>query len=277
MLFSIPEFSPEEYRNAYLAFAFFIFLVLFVRRFMKGLFEEKRVRLKTKLIPTFSGSKMAPILVKYFPYYNNLNPKLKRKFQRRLEAFMEMKEFIPRQMDEHEKVNVLIGATAVQLSFGLDTFAFYSFKRILIYPDNYYSTIRQVYHQGEVNVPQRLIVLSAKHFLSGILDTNDGINLGLHEMAHAMHIEAFESGNVHFIKSFGVWEELAIQERERMKEHSNHFLRDYAQENIPEMFAVCTENFFERPQLFQQEMPYLYKQLSVILRQNPVNKECPIA
>ena len=190
---------------------------------------------------------------------------------------MRVKAFIPRKMKVHPEVNVLISATAVQLTFGLDTFAFTSFERMLIYPDNYYSTIRNQYHQGEVNVRLRIIVLSARHFLKGLLDPSDGLNLGLHEMAHAFQIEGFEHGGNDFMVPFKRWESAASYERDNIQSNPNHFLRDYALENTPELFAVCIENFFERPEEFMKELPDVYISLCQLLRQNPLNSGDPRA
>lgn len=214
-------------------------------------------------------------LKKYFPYYSHLNPTVQKVFLGRLKQFMRVKVFIPRQMEHHPVVNVLISATAVQLTFGLDTFAFTSFERILVYPDNYYSTIRQRFHQGEVNVPMRLIVLSARHFLAGLLDPNDGVNLGLHEMAHAFQIEGVERGDNNFVIPFKKWESVASYERDNIHANPNHFLRKYALENTPELFAVCIENFFERPEVFAIELPEVYNALCDLLRQNPLNLNDP--
>lgn len=214
-------------------------------------------------------------LNKHFPYYRQLNPIVQKIFLGRLKQFMQVKLFIPRHMKAHSAVNVLISATAVQLTFGLDTFAFNSFERILIYPDNYYSTIRQRYHQGEVNVRLRLIVLSARHFLKGLMDSSDGVNLGLHEMAHAFQIEGFEYGGNEFIIPFKMWESVASYERDNIEANSNHFLREYALENTPELFAVCIENFFERPEEFMKELPEVYFALCELLKQNPLKLSDP--
>jgi len=79
-----------------------------------------------------------------------------------------MKSFIPRQTEANESINILIAATATQITFGLENFSLFTFNKILIYPDAYYSDIRKQHHKGEINVQARLIVLSARHFLDGI-------------------------------------------------------------------------------------------------------------
>ena len=84
-------------------------------------------------------------------------------------------------------MKALIAGSAIQLTFGYPDVDFGHFWRILIYPDNYYSTITHRYHKGEVNI-KGIIVLSWKSFKEGFADSTDGRNLGFHEMAHALRL-----------------------------------------------------------------------------------------
>ena len=89
------------------------------------------------------------ILNKYFAYYKILPSKEKKLFEDRLKLFMYSKEFIPRGFPKAtDEMRVLISASAVQLTFGLPMVYLKSFKRILIYPDTYYSNINKQYPRG---------------------------------------------------------------------------------------------------------------------------------
>ena len=145
-------------------------------------------------------------LLKYFPYYQDLDKNLKKRFLERVKEFMQLKEFI----------------------------------------------------------------------LSGVKDPNDGINLGLHEMAHALNVHAFEETDHHLEMHFYKWSDEAILEMGNIEVNPNHFLRKYAATNIEEMFAVCTENFFERPEEFSKVLPKLYKKLSNLYKQDPRNHANPV-
>lgn len=210
--------------------------------------SERILRFKSKMFRTKDFQYFDNILKQYFPYYQFLHFELKKKFVTRLQIFLEMKRFIPRQTEANETLNVLIGATATQITFGLENFSLFRFDKILIYPDAYYSEIRKQYHNGEINVQERLIVLSAKHFLEGIQNYKDGKNLGLHEIAHALNVHEFEDRNDAFIHYFEQWEVLARAEMPKIKADDNHFMRNYAATNLQEMFAVSTEYFFEMPE-----------------------------
>ena len=218
--------------------------------------------------------KYITILKKYFHYYNNLNYEDKKLFERKVQYFIYIKEFIPRQMERiTDEMKVLIAACAVQLTFGYPRVFLSHFKRILVYPDNYYSTINQTYHKGEVNPRLKAIVLSWKSFIDGYVDLKDGINLGLHEMAHALRLEnRIMNDEYDFFdpKLLDEWHALADMEIERIGNGTSRMFRDYAATNHDEFFAIAVENFFERPSEFKELMPRIYEVLARLLKQDPI-------
>ncbi|MCV9387734.1 zinc-dependent peptidase [Reichenbachiella ulvae] len=214
------------------------------------------------------------ILKKYFSYYVKLPPEKQKIFEYRVQRFLHQKEFIPRQMKEvREDMKVLIAACAVQLTFGFPNVALSYFTRILVYPNDYYSTISKKYHRGEVNPRLKAIVLSWRHFVDGYLDEKDGRNLGLHEMAHALRIENLIRNNEFGFLDDNIqqqWRIHAGEEIEKIKSGVSTFFRAYAATDFEEFFAVAVENFFERPEAFQQELPQLYTLLALLLHQDPL-------
>ena len=213
------------------------------------------------------------ILRKYFRYYQLLSPANQGKFERKLCNFLYSKQFIPRHMKEVTlEARVLIAASAVQLTFGLPQIYLQHFDKILVYPDEYYSTITKRYHKGEVNPRYGIIVLSWKNFVEGYLQGNDSVNVGLHEMAHALRLENiirneeykfFDEGLVHRFDEFakGICRDMKGE---------GDFFRPYACTDAHEFFSVAIENFFERSALFQQHVPELYAILIRLLRQDPL-------
>lgn len=214
------------------------------------------------------------ILGTYSIYYRKLTPKNKRVFERRLAKFLAMKEFIPRGGLEKitDEMKVLIGSKAIQITFGHPSVYFEHFWRILVYQDSYYSQISRQYHKGEVNAGG-FIILSWKSFIEGMADHDSGINLGLHELAHALHIEnAITNNEYNFLneKKLSAFHEMAYAEMERIKKGDGVFFRDYAATNIHEFFAVMVENFFERPSEFKSYNPALYALSTHLLQQDPL-------
>ena len=235
----------------------------------------------------FAGKKVAPvktwilpvpqlyknILEKYFPYYQKLSPANKSRFERKVCNFLYDKRFIPRNMKEVTiDAKVLIAASAVQLTFGLPKIYLQHFDKILVYPNEYYSSITQRYHKGEVNPRFGIIVLSWKNFVEGYIRSNDSVNLGLHEMAHALRLEniirheEYKFFDDALVKKFDDYAQAIC----RNLENYGNFFRPYACTNEHEFFSVAIENFFERSENFKKQIPDLYVILTRLLGQDPL-------
>lgn len=228
-------------------------------------------------VPGFSRPMSASrrkILEQYFPYYNSLSMENKLKFDRKLQHFIDLKHFIPRNIPVvNEEMKVLIAACAVQLTFGFPKVMLAHFNKILIYPDDYYSRINHAYHRGEVNPRMRVIVLSWKAFVEGYINPTNGRNLGLHEMAHALKFEnRIFNKEFEFLdkKALIEWGVLAREEIIRIHKGQSRMFREYAGNNEEEFFSVAIENFFERPKKFKTLMPKLYANLALLLKQDPI-------
>lgn len=171
-------------------------------------------------------------------------------------------------------MKILIGATIVQVTFGFPRVTLSHFKKILIYPDRYFSTISQTYHRGEVNPRLGIIVLSWPCFIEGFVDERDGINLGIHEVAHALKLENWIRSNDEFNflnpKIWRSYEELAQREMNLIRTGESDFFRKRGAENEHEFFAVALENFFEKPVPFKAQFPDLYQTLVMLLQQDPL-------
>lgn len=217
-----------------------------------------------------------PYLSQYFMFYNSLSSNDKLVFEKRVQKFIDLKQFIPRGgiKEITPEMKALIAGTAVQLSFGYPHIYFVHFWRILIYPDNYYSTITNKYHKGEVN-RRGIIVLSWKSFKEGFSDQSDGINLGLHEMAHALRLI-----NIVENEEYDFYDREIMTEFDKEAEYETNKLlyspnqrslfRKYGAINPDEFFSVAIECFFERSYEFHEYNPKLYLLLSKILKIDPV-------
>ncbi|MEQ8711829.1 MAG: zinc-dependent peptidase [Cyclobacteriaceae bacterium] len=213
------------------------------------------------------------ILKKYFTYYQYLSAEDRMRFERKLVRFLHTKQFVGRGMQITDEVKVLISASAAQLTFGLPNVYLSHFSKVLVYPNDYYSTINNRYHKGEVNPRLKLIVLSWPSFVQGYIEHDSGKNLGLHEMAHALHLEnRIANQEFGFFEPmiFKAWHEQAHKEMKAIKLGQNQFLRAYASEDIYEFFAVAVEHFFERPKELLAAMPTTYQLLVKLLNQDPI-------
>ncbi len=215
------------------------------------------------------------ILNTRFPYYQRLNEKHKAEFVGKLELILTKKTFVGRGGIEvvSQEMEMLIGATIVMVTFGWKQIRLPHFSKILIYPNTYYSSITKSYHRGEVNPKYGIIVVSWACFLDGLKDNQDGINLGIHEIAHALKLEnqIYYNGESEFFnpEAWRAYQELVGPEIEKIKNGNSSILRESAGFNEHEFFAVALENFFERPQLFFDYHPKMYGLLVQLLRQDP--------
>ena len=228
---------------------------------------------ESNLIPSTLAAKYKKILDTHFNFYQLLPSKSKKIFEYRVARFIKLKEFIPRQLTEvTDEMKVLISASAIQLTFGLPKIFLRHFKYILVFPETFYSKANRTYHKGEVNPMKNAIVLSWKDFVDGYI-RNEGINLGLHEMAHALQLENIvENGEFGFLKDEDIekWREIASVEIEKMRTGEATFFREYGSTNHAEFFSVAVENFFERPGEFNEYHAELYKVLTDLLNQDPL-------
>ncbi len=244
---------------------YFIVIILIIRYVIVAYghhFNPKLRRLRQSI----------PSLLSYYSvYYKNLNNKEKIHFEKRVLTFISLKDFCHFSKSEvTDDMKILISSTAVQGTFGFyDGYGYDAFRKIVILDKEYRSKQTKKIHQGEANPRNALIAFSWKHFMEGIKDPHDSINLGLHEFAHALFINNVKGfQNRHFCESIHEWHAMVL---ELSKEQPIHdFFRSYAFENKMELFAVSMEYFFENPKDFETHLPQLYRVMCRLLNQNPM-------
>jgi len=225
-------------------------------------------------IPASLNKQLSVYLNYHSSYYKNLPEKYKLEFERRVKVFIKGKKFVVRNLPRvSDEMYVTLAAYATQISFGFtDIVPFSHFHTILIYPRPYKSTITKKVHKGEVN-RRGYIVLSWRDVQEGGAIPNDGYNLALHEMAHALQLENYiQNEDYEFLDEKNLrklWVYAKNIETDLI-ENDLSFLRKYAATNHKEFFAVCVENFFERPVALRQNHPDIYETLVELLKQDPI-------
>lgn len=207
------------------------------------------------------------------PYFRNLSPDAQEVFVTRLFQFMEDKKFIGREgLVITDEIKVLISASAVQLTFGLKDYMISHLYAINVFPRIFFSKYLNANLKG-LNTQSGVLSLSWNDFKEGYAIEDDKVNLGLHELAHALYIDLDEEGNYdeHFSAYFEKWEDIAMKDYLELKEKKITFFREYGGTNMHEFFAVCVEHFFEAPKEFKKQLPHLYNYLMLMLNQDPDN------
>lgn len=211
-----------------------------------------------------------------FEFYQTLTKTEQQEFEKRVAFITLNKAFVGRQdLSITPRMKVLIAATFAQIGFGFKFISFEDFDKIIIFPKAYYSKHTGRKHKGEVN-SAGVIMLSWADFLEGYNISDDGYNVGLHEIAHALRLEdAMPGEEYHFLKEADLtnWNRVAEREYNSIRAGNTSFIRSYAGTDRQEFFAVCVEQFFEQPQAFYDALPSLYKALAQLMKQDPLKRK----
>lgn len=216
------------------------------------------------------------LLTQHNDYYRNLSPAGRKKFIKRLHRFRSHKNFIGKNgLVIDNKHETLISAAAIQITFGLENYVLSNFREILVFPDTFRFTHSDVYYKGLTGQSGK-IFLSWEDFLEGYETKEDKLNLGIHEMAHALELTALLGSDttMDFAVKYDTWKEKSNDEYHRIRNDEDSFLRNYAGKSEREFFAVCIEHFFEAPKEFSDELPDIYIPLCNLLNQDPRNAHC---
>ncbi len=202
-------------------------------------------------------------------FYARLNPKGRARFLNRLFQLLGRWKFEGREGFVPEfKHSSLIAASTVQLTYGLEFPFLNSVSTIVIYPTSFYSRFLDAEVHGLAGSNGTLL-LSWEWFEHGRTTEDDGLHLGLHEMAHALHLgidrEIFSDN-----RTRNYMDEFLEFSWEYFRQNPL-LLRSYALTNRHEFFAVAVEYFFERPREFMEQLPEIYLRLCFLLNLNPLN------
>ncbi len=255
-------------------FAVFVLAV----RFSSGRGEEEEAvqtpklrRKRAEEKATENGPVYNEWLSKYNPYYSSLSPELRQRFLIRTIEFAQAKEFRFHEIEEKDYMLILISGAAVQMTFGLKNFLMDYFPVIHVIRKEY-----TLHHDNETyygHVSRNGIYISWSHFLAGYEDYTDSVNVGLHEMAHAVSYDVFLGMQDRHDRKF----KQRLQEfrleggpiYRALRQGDSQVLDDYAATNFDEFWAVCVETFFESPEEFRNEEPGLYQSICDLLNQDP--------
>lgn len=258
---------------------FAIFMgVLLIRLFFPRIIHRIRLLFyshKAKAVLEDRQPDYHALLLQYMPYYRSLSHVQQERFVKRTAVFMTSKQFEYVEITAEERMPLLISATAVQLTFGLEHYLMDHFEKIYVMHHDYHYGFNSVPFQGHVT-PEG-IYLSWTNFLKGYDNYHDGDNVGLHEMAHALayvnfNVDEGRDDGFHnrFLRFSGIGREVF---ENMQSDYSGGFLGRYAASRYEEFWAVCVENFFERPTSFKIQLPELYGAMCWLLNQDTLNPD----
>lgn len=250
-----------------LYYTFKMIEMVYVLKHKKPLYNHFYLRLK------LLNEKQKRILKQQFTFYNKLTKKEQGYFEHRVASFINDKDFIGRdELVISEDIKILISATAVMLTFGFRDFYIGLISKIVVYPNAFYSNTNKAFHKGEFNPKLATLVISWEDFKKGFSNEKDNINLGIHELTHAIHINCLKERGVSatiFSDSFKELSDLLTSDESlRKKLMDSDYFRKYAFTNQFEFLAVLIENFIETPHTFKAQFPTVYSKVKQMLNFN---------
>ncbi len=209
------------------------------------------------------------VLQQKFSYYKRLPPNKQQRFETRMVHLLQTLEIEGRDgLIVTNEMRVLLAACLTKLTFGFRLYQIAGFRRIILYPDIYYSTHSQSFNKGETHIAG-IVVLSWKDTLAGLAIEDDNLHLAIHEFAHALYMAHKRRWGVdqRFSLHWPLWLDFVQLESNIQQLQKAGFLRAYAFSNQAELFACLVEAFFESTDQFRQVHPNLFHIMSLLLNQ----------
>ncbi len=202
-------------------------------------------------------------------FYARLSTKRQRYFDHRVVRFLECYEFEGRNgLEVTDAMKTSVAAAHVMLTFGMRTYLPDLLKKVILYPDVYYSPFTKSDNKGEFNPMVGAVVFSWRHFQEGHEIGNDNLHLGIHEFTHLMHLYGERSRHASssiFSDMYGEIVTGLAQPGAIDRVRNTGYFRDYAFTNAHEFMAVVLEHFFETPAEFRAHFPLLYEKVATMI------------
>ena len=218
-------------------------------------------------------------LTDHVAFYAALDASARRRFERDVVWVMDGLTFEGvGEAQPTDRLRLAVAAGAALLLHGHPDWELPTERSVLFVPDTFdeaYGDEEPGVYDGMVH-SQGPIVLSARAVERGWA-RGDGSNVVLHELAHVFDFEGWEAdGAPSFLdpRSAEAWRALVRKEMRRA-ERGDGVLRPYAASAPAELFAVATEQFFERPARLRSRHPELFDALVAFYNLTPPDETAP--
>ena len=219
------------------------------------------------------------LLSDHVSYYRRLDEKKKVTFEEKIKGFLGYVRIdgIDTTVDDLDKL--LVASSAIIPVFGFEKWTYFNLKNVLLYPasfnkDEFLASGYEKNTLGMIgNGPmQRVMILSKPALHFGYQTESTKENTGIHEFVHLLDKE---DGDVDGLpealmkKKYVVpWLNMISENMIAMTEGRSD-INVYGLTNKAEFFAVVSEYFFSRPDLFKEKHPDLYNLMTEIFHQKP--------
>lgn len=261
---------------ALLGFAYFFGKPLWIK--------FKRQRIASQPFP----KEWRQIIRKNVPYFNQMPSDLQLQLKQHILVFLAEKKFYGQDgLEMTDEIRVTIAAQACLLLLNRKTNYFEKLHSVYVLPTAFVAKNPHVDALGVWHEQSRVllgeswdigkVILSWQHTQEGAEDTEDGINLIIHEFAHQLDQETGPANGAPRLSSkaqYKDWYNVMNRQFQRHKKAVEQrlptLLNYYGATNEAEFFAVASETFFERPSDMHEQHRGLYDQLKNYYKVDPL-------
>lgn len=254
-----------------------IFLGLFVGLVIFAIVAfSKLKRKKAEPFPTTWESALQSSIL----FYQKLSDSEKELFKKRMMAFLAEVNIEGVKTEITDEDRMLLAASAVIPVFGFGDWHYNNLSGILIYPDNFNEDL-QFNDENDGRVISGLVgngqfekqmILSKRALHQAFSNKTDKHNTPVHEFVHLLDKMDGDTDGIpeQLLKQEYVlpWVNLMHEEMEAINNDKSD-IRKYGGTKQAEFFAVVSEYFFERPDLFKRKHPEIYNMLVQCFQQDP--------
>ena len=219
------------------------------------------------------------LLMEHVAFYRSVNDEEKIRFENKIKEFLGYVRIHGVNTSVEDIDRLLVAASAVIPIFGFPEWKYYNLRDVLLYPDTFDkeeflsdNNNRNTLGMVGNGAMQRVMILSKPALHNGFENDSEKENTGIHEFVHLLDKE---DGAVDGLpeallnRQYTIpWLELMTENIEAMNEGRSD-INIYGATNKAEFFAVASEYFFERPDLFKEKHEELYNLMVQIFHQKP--------
>lgn len=229
------------------------------------------------------------IIQQRMPYFRKMPADLQLQLKQHIQVFLAEKNFVGcNGVIITDEIKVTVAAQACLLLLNRETDYYPKLKTILVYPRAFVKSQSNKDNAGvQFTTKMTLageswdfgkVVLSWQDTIEGAQIPDDGRNVVIHEFAHQLDQENGRANGAPLLEkgqSYQCWADVFSRQFELLKIQAKTGVPSlfdyYGATNPAEFFAVASEVFFEKSQVFYQEYPNLYHQLKQYYQIDPVH------
>ncbi len=215
------------------------------------------------------------ILGNMVPFYHELPDDKKTEFENRMQHFLSQTRITGVKTTVDDLDRVLIAASATIPIFNFEGWEYVNLNEVLLYPDSFNHDFEQQGANRSVlgmvgsGAMKGIMILSQHELRQAFINKTGKTNTAIHEFVHLVDKT---DGSIDGIPEFILQRQYITPWLQLMHKEIKNIMADrsdidpYGATDEAEFFAVASEYFFERPDLFQQKHPELYELMSKIFR-----------